>query len=373
MLDLETVPEISIDALLARSDPRSGRVRARLVDVRSPVEFEADHVPGAISIPLFDDHERAVVGTLYRQVGPTRAREWGEERVLARIAEFRTDLERGLSLAEFRAGGEALVPVEEPAVVMCARGGLRSQAVTQLLRGRGHSVVRLSGGYRAYRQTVRDRLGTLVPPRPIVLHGLTGVGKTAVLREVMKRFPDRVLDLEGLAGHRSSVLGAVGLEPATQKQFESRLCRRLVQLEGPWTLSEWESRRLGDREIPGALHAAMSDGDHLMLTADLETRVDQLVLDYVGPGAPVPGRTEALRKAVASLERFDAIGAEGVVQLDGWLRDGEFSKVATMLLERHYDPRYQFAQRGRAIEHSIHVRDPVRAAEEVLDWIETRR
>lgn len=371
MLDLETVPEITIDALLARSDPRTGCVNARLVDVRSPVEFAADHVPGAISIPLFDDHERAVVGTLYRQVGPGRAREWGEERVLARIAEFRANLERGLALTG-DVGGDRLSHGEGPAVVMCARGGLRSQAVTQLLRGRGHPVMRLAGGYRAYRRTVRDRIQTLAPPGPIVLHGLTGVGKTAVLRAVMERYPARVLDLEGLAGHRSSVLGAVGLDPATQKQFESRLCRTIDQLEGPWTLSEWESRRLGDREIPGALHQAMSAGDHVMLTADRETRVRQLVHDYVGEGAPSTKRVEALRAAVSSLSRFDSIGDEGVERLERWLSTGAFAEVATFLLERHYDPRYRFAQRGREVAHTVHVTDPHRAAKELLDWIESR-
>ena len=40
-----------------------------MIDVRSPAEFNKGHIPGAINLPLFDNEERAIVGTLYNQSG----------------------------------------------------------------------------------------------------------------------------------------------------------------------------------------------------------------------------------------------------------------------------------------------------------------
>ena len=39
------------------------------MDVRSPAEFAHAHIPGAISLPLFSNEERAVVGKIYKENG----------------------------------------------------------------------------------------------------------------------------------------------------------------------------------------------------------------------------------------------------------------------------------------------------------------
>ena len=44
-----------------------------VIDVRSPAEFERGHIPGAVSMPLFSNEERAVVGTTYTQVSKEQA------------------------------------------------------------------------------------------------------------------------------------------------------------------------------------------------------------------------------------------------------------------------------------------------------------
>src|SRR5262245_14667396 len=217
----------------------------RLIDLRSPAEFAADRLPGALGVPLFDDLERALIGTLYARRSPQVAFEEAGARTRAKIAVFTARLaelcgwqltacdleqrverltalgiarlERELALAPARPGPGSVV-------LYCWRGGLRSRSVVAFLRGLGREdVLGLEGGYRAYRQEVRERIEAWRAPPSFVLRGLTGVGKTLVLRAVAELRPEWALDLEGMAGHRSSILGMVGLEPASQKLFESRL------------------------------------------------------------------------------------------------------------------------------------------------------
>src|SRR5262245_36213359 len=239
-----------------------------LVDLRSPGEFAEDHLPGAVNVPLFDDLERALIGTLYARASPAAAFAEGRARTLERIGVFTralaelagwdlpaVDLEQ--RVADLTAGGmeeleRALVPAPAPAggdpvLAYCWRGGLRSRAVIAFLRGLGRvEVLGLEGGYRAYRRCVRARIQAWRPPPSFVLRGLTGVGKTLVLRALAERRPEWVLDLEALAGHRSSILGMVGLQPASQKLFESRLVTRLARGFGAVCVVEGESRKVGD-------------------------------------------------------------------------------------------------------------------------------
>lgn len=368
MINLETVPEITLDELFSSRVLTSGVAPdVRLVDVRSPSEFDRDHVPGSVSTPLFDDQERAVVGTLYRHGGQTSAKEWGEQRVVARLGEYTRELVTALGISD--------APAASRRVVLCARGGLRSRAVVQLLRSLGHDVVRLRGGYRAYRSHVRSELEALEIPRPVVLHGLTGVGKTQILREVERIRPGTVLDLEGLAGHRSSVLGAVGLNPVSQKRFESLLCENIRNLRGPWTLSEWEARRLGDRQIPTRVHREFSAGVSIMITAEREQRIQQLVDDYVttpvAAGATLADIVDQLRDAVSGLHSFPRIGAPGVERLHAWLDRERFDAVAGYLLDQHYDARYRHSQETLTVDATFAITTIEDVAERIVHWIET--
>ena len=328
--------EISLSEALASGVP--------ILDVRSPTEFAGDRVPGARSVPLFDDRERAVVGTIFRQLGAGEARRLGSERVEARLEEFVAALQQ-----EF-APTDRTQPLE--AVICCARGGERSAAVTQLLRQRGHEVRRLVGGYRTFRSIVRERLRELHVPTPILLDGLTGCGKTAVLRAIAEVRPGQVLDLEGLAEHRSSLLGAVGLEPVSQKRFESRLLAATDALTGPWTLIEAESRRVGDREIPASLFAAMRAAPRITLTATPLERIRHLRDVYLA-GATVdsPAGRAALAEISEALEGLKVYPHVGEARVSDWrarLAAGEIDRVVQELLEEHYDPRYRHGSSGEA-------------------------
>jgi len=336
----------------------------QIVDVRSPVEYGEDHIPGAKLVPLFSDREREIVGTLFRQFGEADARGWGEPRVRARLGEFVENLICALQLETPLKRRDRRVRV-----ICCARGGERSAAVTRLLRDRGADVYQLEGGYRSYRSRVRERLRNLQIPRPILLDGLTGCGKTAILREVAQMRPSQVLDLEGLAQHRSSVLGSVGLQPVSQKKFESHLLKELDRLTGPWTLIEAESRRIGNREIPSELFSAMRSAPRIELRASLSQRVENLRRDYLGEERDRTARIAAVVECLGPLAAYPRIGAAGVARMQEQLQQGEIERVVERLLHDHYDPRYRFgSSRGEPIE-TIAYRSPKETAAELVDWL----
>ena len=371
------VPVLDVDAVLARPD-------ARIVDLRSPGEFADDHLPGAVNVPLFDDAERAVVGLLYHQDSPERAFAEGLEVVerkivdLVRAALPDTELPEDQVLQRTRAlaagglsGMEARLvaetPVEAPpgvVVLHCWRGGLRSRSVVALLRQLGATnVVGLEGGYKAYRAHVLRTLEGFAAPPTFVLRGLTGVGKTLVLREVAALRPGWVLDLEGAAGHRSSLLGMVGLEPASQKTFDSRLAARACAGFDGALVVEGESRKVGDVIIPAAMWRALKGGTNLLLEADVPRRVQVLMDDYLA----VPAARPRLREQLAAVQaRMDG----PPVDLVGLLDAEREAELVEALLERYYDPLYRHSESGKAYAATVDTGDPAAAARAVVELVE---
>ncbi len=350
----------------------------RFVDLRSPAEHARDHVPGAASVPLFDDLQRAVVGTLYKQVSPDAAWQEGlrlaEERLpgildailgrpvpreawLARFRELARRLrsDRPPVLDPVPAGElESPPPGRGPLVLYCWRGGMRSRSVAMLLRALGEpAVYHLTGGYKGYRAWVRARLAAFDPGTPLlVLRGPTGTGKTRILRRLEELHPGTVVDLEGMAGHRSSILGDIGLEPAATALFESRLAARLDELGPPPWWVEGESRKVGDIVVPAPFFQAMEAGVQVRVDAPLEYRCRLLREDYLA----VPGAAEALAGRLPFLEA--RLGREWAGRLQDWLRAGDWEQVARVLLERYYDPRYARSDRRRLWTAHLDATDP---------------
>ncbi len=184
-----------------------------VLDARTPAEFAEDHIPGAISAPVLDDAQRAEVGTLYKQVSPFEAKKLGAALVAKNVA---AHIER-----HFREK-----PKDWKPLVYCWRGGKRSGALAHVLREVGWDATTLEGGYRAYRRWVVDQLEQKPSPlRFQVIHGPTGSGKSRLLA-ALGDAGAQVLDLEGLAAHRGSVLGNLpGRPQPSQKMFESLLLK----------------------------------------------------------------------------------------------------------------------------------------------------
>jgi tRNA 2-selenouridine synthase len=374
------LPTVTVAQALAAPD-------AVVIDLRSPSEFALDHVPGAHSLPLFDDGQRALVGTLYRQESPAAAFQKGRDIVrahvrdlaqgIAQLADWRLepgDLEARVT--EMTAGGiegllaqvacrPAMDLPPRPVVLHCWRGGLRSQSVAALMRELGlDRAVVLQGGYKSYRARVAHEIASFSFPPMFVLRGLTGVGKTLVLREIERRHPGWTLDLEELAGHRSSLLGMVGLEPCSQKMFESRLAARLRRGFPGFLVVEGESRRVGDILLHERLWSALSAGLDLELKAGLERRIQVLEQDYLRDER---SRAELMRRLPEIEERMvRKAGAESLVSM---LARDAVPELVELLLERYYDPRYLHGQRDKTFASSFDAADPLRAAAEISNWV----
>ncbi len=285
------------------------------LDVRSPSEFAADSVPGAVNIPLFDDAERREVGILYRVAGREDAVIRGTEIAGAKL--------KGLV-------GAFLNYRDMNMVILCARGGMRSSSLSSLLSSLGLSVYRLRDGYRGYRRHVFDRVRTMTMPAPLyVLQGLTGTGKTEVLRAL-----PNAIDLEGMAGHRSSVFGGIGLVPATQKRFESLIVERLDSLAGaPWILVEGESRKIGDLHLPERLHEMMRAAPAILIEAPMTRRQDILYAEY--HASCDDENIPAIVRGLSS-----RLGHRQVEELLELYARGELEAFIRIMLEKYYDPLY---------------------------------
>lgn len=294
-----------------------------LIDARSPAEFALDHIPGAINCPVLDDDERHRVGTTYVQVSAFEARKMGGAMVARNIARH---------LEERFAGHDQ----RWRPFVYCWRGGMRSGSFVTVLRAVGWDAQQVKGGYKAWRQQVVDRLPALAGALPWrVLCGATGSAKTRLLH-ALAADGQQVLDLEGLAVHRGSVLGEVpGAGQPSQKGFETQLfdqLRRFDPSRPVWV--EAESRRIGRITVPEALIAAMHASPTVEVVASLPARVDHLLRDYawlVADTEALVGRLGALKGVVpnASLARWQ-----------DQARAGEVLPLLTGLLAEHYDPLY---------------------------------
>jgi tRNA 2-selenouridine synthase len=260
-----------VEAFLAAEGP--------LIDLRSPAEFAQGHIPGATNLPLFDNDERAEIGTLYKQQGRQAAVLRGLALVGPRMESLGTALLA--ALAEHRTVSSAAAhPHNAPCLRLhCWRGGMRSGSVAWLAGQIGLPVLLLGGGYKTYRHWVLELFERPWPLR--LLGGRTGSGKTDLLLALREQGV-AVLDLEGRAHHRGSSFGALGLPPQpSSEHYENLLAADLASLEGAGEIwLEAESSQVGRCRIPVGLWHQMKEAAALQVERPLEWRVEQLVEVY---------------------------------------------------------------------------------------------
>ena len=295
------------------------------VDLRSPIEYEEAHIPGALNIPIFEDDERALIGTIYKEKSPEEAVDEGFSVVAPKLPEIQQRIKK--------------LSKEYNVVLYCWRGGMRSQAISQVLAMLGNNHYRLFGGFKSFRQYVLDFFASPFSQELVVLHGLTGVGKTELLDKLYaEELP--AIDLEGLAQNRGSVFGHIGMRKApTQKHFEGllfALCQRFKNF--PRIMVECESRRIGSIMLPATFFQAMQQGRRILIYDEMDNRTTRLIRTYTLEENP-----ENLQKLNASIEKLrERLGHVKATNLLKALQNKDYRTVAYQLLVDYYDPLYKY-------------------------------
>ena len=330
-------PILDIQSFLARRD-----AGWPVLDARSPSEYARGHIAGALNLPVLDDEERAAVGTAHARSGPEGAvhlaLKLAGPKLAAKLARARALIREGAAASpgtpSSPAAGHgtfAKASGGKDVLVHCWRGGMRSRSLAWLLELGGYSVHMLEGGYKAYRSWAR---ACLAQPRPaLILGGMTGSGKTAMLAE-LARLGAQVIDLEALAGHRGSAFGAVGLgEQPGSEWVENALAERWRSLspDRPVWLED-EDRRIGSLSLCGEFFEHIRISPLVLVDLPLEARVERLVRMYTGP--------EYRDALIACVERLRArLGDEAARRCVDDIRAGRYREAVSALLN-YYDTRY---------------------------------
>lgn len=305
-----------------------------IIDARTPGEFDEDHIPGAINLPVVDQPQFAEVGTLHR-TDTHAAYSIGVRYSLVNIA-------RNLPLIT------DTIPPSEPILVYCFRGGKRSALWADNLRTVGHNVHVLKGGWKAYRRWINQQLVDL-PQRfkYNVLFGPTGCGKTRLL-SALSRAGAQVLDLEALAIHRGSLIGAVPGQPQPpQKVFDSNFVATMLRFDPAkpvWL--ESESRKIGQVQIPVSLYDQMRSPTSAIysLTMPMQQRVLLWKEDYAHHAA------DPVSMVAKLLPVRPLVGGEEYATWQELAQQLRVDELFARVMEHHYDPAY-----GRSL--TSHYRD----------------
>jgi tRNA 2-selenouridine synthase len=323
-----------------------------VIDARTPLEYQDDHLPGAINVPLLSNEERVEIGTLYKQTGAQQARIRGLELTANRFPAMVADI--------------ATAADGRPILVYCWRGGLRSKTIATILELTGYKAVQLLGGYKAFRNQVTAYFDEFHPPGPlVVVHGMTGIGKTTFLLGV-KSDNFSVIDLEGLACHRGSAFGALGLrQELSQKRFDTLLWDAFTRLPtGKPVLLEGESRRIGRISLPGNLYDVMSDSIKIWCSASLQTRVTRLIEEY-----GIPEYREEMGEALLRIKK--KLGGEKYKEIADYLDRWELEPFMAGLVNDYYDKVY-YKTREWLADLDLSLEDFASAEEELCRFLSKR-
>lgn len=320
------------------------------VDVRSPAEFEHGHIPGAVNIPIFSNEERSVVGTLFKHQGHDYAFAEGLKIVGPKLAEF---VELGQKSA-----------LDGKILVHCWRGGKRSSSMAQLFESAGLQTWLLKGGYKSYRQHVLTSTNSKFDIR--IVGGQTGSGKTEILH-ALHSLGEQIIDLEGIASHRGSAFGSLGMDQQPQvEQFENRLTNefsKIVPTRRVWL--EDESRNIGRVYIPPALWSCMESAPVYRIQIPFEIRVQRLIKDYGDfSKEQLMASLDKIKKRLGGLDYKNALDA---------LENGDLTS-ATKIALHYYDKAYDHPRENKIARAKTVVEcssgDPLENAKKILEILQ---
>jgi tRNA 2-selenouridine synthase len=290
-----------------------------IIDVRTPDEFRKGHIPSAFNIPLFSNEERAIVGTKYKQESRDTALQEALDFVAVKTDFYLDELHK-------------IVPNKQEILIYCWRGGLRSAGMAKLFQADGYKVHILNGGYKSYRNHIRQSFEKKADL--IIIGGMTGSGKTEILMEIGK-LGEQILDLEKIAHHKGSAFGALGQEEQpTTEQFENNLFeywKKLDLSKRIWL--EDESQLIGKVRIPDPLFKQMRTANVIKLELDKKKRVERLMKEYTGfDTKPLIDSIINISRRLGGLDTRKAIEA---------VEKGDFRTAIDIVLS-YYDKTYTY-------------------------------
>lgn len=302
-----------------------------VADVRSPSEYNAGHIPGAVNIPIFNDEARAAVGTKYKKEG----------RIPAIVEGLR---QSGPEMSEKLRDAVSLSHDSE-LLVHCWRGGMRSEAMAWLFSLADINVHLLEGGYKSYRNHLLDFLAQ--KRKMIVLGGLTGSSKTHIIR-CLKSHGEQVVDLEGIAHHKGSAFGSLGQLPQPSTEHFANLLfdeLRLLDMDLPvWV--EDESRNIGSVFLPDGFYFNMQDTNAIILMMDVKTRLPRLMEEY---SVYTP---ELLKASVMRISK--RLGGDNTRDALFAIDNGDIAKAIEISLF-YYDKAYMYGLKKKAEKNLVFI------------------
>ncbi|MBW6480686.1 MAG: tRNA 2-selenouridine(34) synthase MnmH [Bacteroidales bacterium] len=318
-----------------------------VIDVRSPGEYAAGHIPGAVNLPLFDDEERKRVGIIYKNSGREAATFEGLGFVKIKLQDYVKQARR--------------IAPGRKAMLHCWRGGMRSESMAWLLSLAGFDIFLLKDGYKAYRKYIRESWNK--PLSLIVISGKTGSGKTEIL-QVIRQKGYQVLDLERNAHHKGSAFGAIGEDPQpTNEQFENNLANQWLNFDDQLPVfTEDESRFIGAVNIPEPLYVKMQSALTVNIELSRSLRTVRLIKDY----ASFP--KETLIESILKIDR--RLGGQHVKTAIEAIENKDFETAIEIVLY-YYDKTYAYDLQRKASNNittiETHTIDAIKNTEKILE------
>ncbi len=307
-----------------------------IIDTRSPQEYADDHIIGSINLPVLFDQEYKLVGRTYKEKSAFEAKKLGAQLVMKNISNH-----LGFALRNF--------DKNKKLVFYCKRGGNRSFSFHTVCEKIGWKCYVISGGYKSYRRFVVERTEKLsLCNEFIIVSGRTGNGKTKLLN-LLELNGLQVIDLEGLACHRGSILGGfIDTPQPSQKQFESIIFDTLRKFRSSEIIFvESESRKIGKLTIPERFFSSIYNSKIIKIENLLNKRVDFLIKEYpnfMEDHRPILDLVNLLRKRMPK---------EIILDIEKYIADRDFKKLASNLLSTHYDKSYDksmFKRKGKLVK-----------------------
>ena len=305
-----------------------------LIDVRSPVEYYKGHMPNSINIPLFDNYERSIIGTIYKKEGREKA-------VIEGLKFFEKKMDLLLDNLFMHIDSNKIIPNhknnELSIKIYCSRGGMRSQSISWLLEKYKYNPITLKGGYKTYRRWVLNSFSKKL--NIVIIGGKTGTGKTRLLA-LLEKNKYQIIDLERFANHRGSTFGGLGMqEQPSNEQFENKIAEKINTFKVTDNIFvEAESANIGKCKIPHEFFNQMKNSRRIEILRSESNRLEELIDTYS------VFKKEELQESVLRIKK--RLGPQRTKLALDSINNEKWDLVCKSVLD-YYDRCYEYEKIGK--------------------------